>query len=92
MIAQIGPGRLIGQPLQSRTKRSRHCGQAISCHFGTSWNLHPAATRESGSILLDSHAQSLSHQRVEAKARAGAKQAGGRLPAVKVVQEMAPTA
>jgi hypothetical protein len=43
--------------------------------------------QEGGSILLDSHAQSLSHQRVEAKARAGARQAGGILPTVKVVQD-----
>jgi hypothetical protein len=42
---------------------------------------------ESGSILLDGHAQSLSHQRVDAKAGAGAKQAGGILPTVKVVQD-----
>jgi hypothetical protein len=42
---------------------------------------------ESGSILLDTHAQSLFHQRAEAKQRVGAKRACGILPPVTVVQD-----
>ncbi|MER8481056.1 hypothetical protein [Mesorhizobium sp. M1322] len=42
---------------------------------------------ESGSILLDTHAQSLFHQHAEAKQRVGAERACGILPPVTVVQD-----